>query len=72
MKSIFAGDAFKVLQQWSFPFNLFFEAVGECGCNGGVNGDRFIDDSGWTCQFGQLEALSCVCHRDRDNAGDQE
>jgi hypothetical protein len=73
MKLVCAGDTLKVLQQWSLPFIQRFEAVGECSYyDGGVNHDRVVDDSGcWTWQFGQFEASSCGCHRDRDNTGDQ-
>jgi hypothetical protein len=49
-----------VLQQQEFPFIQSFEAVIERGYDGGVKRDRVVDDSGWTWQFGQLEASSHV------------
>jgi hypothetical protein len=47
MQSVFAGDAFNVLQQWTFPFIKCFEVFAKgidvggwvlCGCR--------MDDSG--------------------------
>jgi hypothetical protein len=60
-----------VLQQWSFPFIQCFEIVIDCSYNGRVNCDRFVDDSGWTWQFGRFEASSCGCYGKGDDAGDQ-
>jgi hypothetical protein len=45
-KLVFAGDAFKVLQQWSFLCIQCIETVRECGYHGGVNRDTVFDDSG--------------------------